>query len=92
MKKLIPLLGLAACVATPQPPIANPVPDGLDDTCHARAYTGLINQDATALEKVLLLGQVRVIRPGSVVTQDYRPERINFHVNTSNRIDQITCG
>ena len=96
MKKLIVLLALAACTtASPQiakDPIGRGLPTGLDDTCRAVRYHTLLKQDATALEKVLILGQVRIIRPNSIVTQDYRPERMNFHINTANQIDKISCG
>ena len=86
---IIGVAGLTACtVAEPTPPI----PPTTEDTCNARQYANLIGQDATALEKVLILGQVRVIRPGDAVTQDFRPERINFGINTANRISDISCG
>ncbi len=86
---IIGLLGLTACTVTE--PIA-PIPPTTEDTCNARQYANLIGQDATALEKVLILGQVRVIRPGDLVTQDFRPERINFGIDTTNRISDISCG
>jgi hypothetical protein len=96
MKKLIALLALAACTATaPQTakdPIGQTLPTGIDDTCGAIRYHTLLKKDATALEKVLILGQVRVVRPNSIVTQDYRPERMNFHINAANRIGRISCG
>jgi hypothetical protein len=101
MKKLIILLALAACTTTPPSgttPIAkdpiglDALPKGLSDTCGAVRYHTLLEQDATALEKVLILKQVRVIRPKSIVTQDYLPERMNFHVNAANRIARISCG
>lgn len=78
---------LVACTTT-QPPL----PPTLEDTCNAGEYANLIGQDATALEKVLILGMVRVVRPGDMVTQDYRPERINFGIDASNRISDISCG
>ena len=93
MKNLVALLFLVACAA-PEivPPVTNPLPVGTGDTCKAAVQAALIGQDATALERVLLLGQVRLIRPGSVVTQDYVPERINFNIGADNTIRQITCG
>ena len=73
-------------------PVAKPLPKGLDDTCGAVRYHTLLNQDATNLERILILGQVRVIRPDTIVTQDYRPERMNFHVGASGKIIQIRYG
>jgi len=62
------------------------------DSCNVRQYADLISQDATALEKVLIMRQVRVIRPGTAVTLDYRPERVNFHIDADERIARIACG
>ena len=84
---------LAACGAPLVTPLEmNQVPVGLDDTCEAAPLANLIGQDATALERTLRMGLVRVIRPGDMVTQDYRPERINFIIAPDNTIRQITCG
>ena len=87
MKKLVTLLALAAC--TTQAP---PLPPQLEDTCGAAEFAGLIGQDATALEKTLRLGMVRVIRPGDMVTQDFRPARINFMIDANETIEMINCG
>lgn len=103
MRYILPVIlaGLAACTTQPSGPISSgapsgPVagsfPTGMDNTCDGERYGTLVGQDATALERVLILGQVRVIRPGMVVTQDYRPERINFEIGTDNRVARITCG
>lgn len=98
MKKLIVLLVLAACAKTPSQPNATPIkienrlPAGMDDSCGAKRYHTLLDQDATALERILILGQVRVVRPGSILTQDYKPQRMNFHVGDDGKIAQISCG
>lgn len=95
-------LGLAACAGsavTPpagggganRPP-AGSYPTGLDNTCDAERFGPLVGQDATALERILFLGQVRINRPGTLTTQDYRPERINFQVDAAGRIESISCG
>ncbi|MEN8919220.1 MAG: I78 family peptidase inhibitor [Octadecabacter sp.] len=91
MFALAPIMFLAACEAASPPPPANPMPAPAEDTCNASAYSNLIGQDVTALERVMLLGQVRVIRPGQAVTMDYRPNRINFNVGEGNRITSIHC-
>jgi uncharacterized lipoprotein YajG len=97
MKKLFaiaPFVLLAACEGSVPNQIAprGPVlPSLTQDTCNANQYTSLIGQDATALERVMILGQVRVIRPGQAVTLDFRPERINFNGGPDNRITTINC-
>ena len=83
-------LWISACSTAPSSPAA--VAQSVPDTCNATRYSGIVGQDATALEKVLLLGMVRVIRPGDVVTQDFRPDRINFRIGADNRINGVSCG
>jgi hypothetical protein len=94
MKKLFavaPFLMITACGPAPDIDTRPAVPPAAQDTCDAGQYAPLVGQDATALERFLLLGQVRVIRPGMAVTMDFRPERINFNISPDNRITSITC-
>ncbi|WP_234967410.1 I78 family peptidase inhibitor [Octadecabacter temperatus] len=88
---MAPIVFLFACEAVSPPQTVDPLPTPQQDTCNASAYSNLLGQDATALERVMLLGQVRVIRPGQVVTMDFRPDRINFNVGADNRITSIHC-
>ena len=96
MRKILafaPIVFLAACgggvnEAQPSGPM---LPAPSEDSCNANQYASLIGQDATALERVMILGQVRVIRPGQAVTMDFRPERINFNIDANNLIAGISC-
>lgn len=89
---IAPLALLAACATPlPQVPEGPALPPVAQDTCNANQYGNLIGQDATALEDVLIMRQVRVIRPGQAVTMDFRPERINFNIGADNRISTIAC-
>lgn len=45
-----------------------------------------------ALEEVLILGRVRLIRPNTAVTMDYNAERINFVIDANETITSIRCG
>ena len=85
------LMLLAACVAEPafRGP---PVPEPAEDSCDARPHGGRIGEPAAALEKVLILGRVRVIRPDTPVTMDFVPERINFDLDGADVIRRIWCG
>ena len=82
------MLLFAACATTQ--PASLPAPS--EDTCDASTYGTLVGQDATALEKILILGMVRVIRPGDAVTTDFRAARINFNIDDSGTISRIFCG
>ena len=35
---------------------------------------------------------LRIITPSSVVTQDYRPDRLNVYVDDAGKITRLTCG
>lgn len=62
------------------------------DTCGGAQYQNLIGEAGTSLERTLILGEVRIIRPGQAVTLDYRPSRLNFEIGASGRIVDIRCG
>ncbi|QQA45060.1 I78 family peptidase inhibitor [Pelagovum pacificum] len=95
-------LALAACggvpvseVPTPGAPAAGTgpaVPAPEDDSCGAAPYARLVGQPATALERELIMDEVRVIRPGMAVTMDYRANRINFEIGETGGIVRIYCG
>ncbi len=88
---LAPLLA-AACAAAPAAPPPQPVPPPAEDSCGAAPYARLVGQDATALERELILKPVRLIRPGDAVTMDFNPQRMNFEIDAANRIARIFCG
>lgn len=92
MKRLVPILLLAGCVQADPIPAPPPLPAAAQDTCNANSYAELVGQDASALERVLILGRVRIIRPGQPVTMDYWANRINFMIDADERIAKISCG
>jgi len=94
-------LALAACepasVVPPggpgsEPPIMPVLPPPDQDSCNANAYVAQVGQPSTSLERITILGPVRVIRPDSAVTMDFREERINFYVDGNGLITNILCG
>jgi Peptidase inhibitor I78 family len=89
---LLPLLAACAAPMAPAPPPGPPLPAPAEDTCNATARAALIGQPATALERVYILGQVRIIRPGEAVTMDFSETRINFDLDATDRIARIFCG
>ena len=83
---------LAACSTQPPAPATSASASGSADTCTASPYLYLIGEDATALERVLILRQVRVNWPGDRLEGASKPERLNFNIGASGRIESITCG
>lgn len=101
------LIFLAGCGGMSPPPHSPSqslsLPTGTADTCGAAAQATLIGQPATALERVLLLRPVRLVRPGENA-EPAMPERLTFHIATppgtpadtprmlAERIIGVTCG
>lgn len=93
---ILALLGTltTACIpaAVVETPVANPIPTGLDDTCGAARYAGIVGQDAFVLERGFRPGEIRIIRPGTVASQEYIPNRLGFEISNGNTIRRIICG
>jgi len=67
------------------------------DTCNmrqARRFTGVVYNAKVRedLARAILHHRIRLIRPGSVITQDLRPDRINLILNDAGKIMTIRCG
>ena len=91
---------LAACSTTPPPeeaPRPPPMTQPSGDECGAarvQTYSG--ESYSASLEQTIATqsdaGRVRVIRPGQGYTMDYRPDRLNIHLDASGRISELNCG
>ncbi len=77
------LLGCQMTGATPTKPA---------DACGAAALQGLVGQPRSVLDTMRFSQPVRVIAPGSAVTMDYVPQRLNIVLNTAGKIAQVQCG
>lgn len=73
-------------------PVTNQIPTGLDDTCGAIRYAGIIGSDAFVLNRGFRPGEIRIIKPGTVASQDYAPERLGLEIGTDNKIRRVICG
>lgn len=83
---LFPLLLVAACQSS------LPTPDTEDDHCSASRHQALIGTPASSIDRMQLPKGTRVIHPDTVVTQDYRTDRLNIHVNEAGQIERVACG
>ena len=88
---LVCCLAIAGCSTVLEPPMPA-VPSAEEDTCNGSQYANLVGQPESALERVLILREVRIIRPGMMVTMDHRPTRLNFVIGESRNIERIYCG
>lgn len=81
---------MAACVQTPSP-VTRPLPDG-EASCGAKSLQYLVGRDNSALSAMTFINTTRFLKPDTVVTQDYRPDRLNFLYNDQDIIVRIYCG
>ena len=93
---LVPLLALplAACAGKPMR-TGGPLPPTL--ACDAAPARSAIGQRATAdvleqLRKDSHAQEVRVIKPGQMVTMEFSAGRVDVRVDTDNVILGVSCG
>lgn len=81
---LLLALALAACVAEPDLPEQN--------ACGAAGMQDLVGKDDDVLAAMTFPVGTRLIYPGTPVTEDYRPDRLNIDIDQSGRITGVWCG
>lgn len=74
------MLTLGAC---------QPVPA---DTCNAAALQSLIGQDKSVLAAMTFPTPTRILGPGSRITMDLVPARLNILIGTNGLIEKVSCG
>lgn len=91
------MLSVSACAAMGPPPMSGPAAAPRAGACNAEAARWAIGQpvDDALVNRVLRetgSRDARVIRPGEVVTMDYREDRVNLDVNERGAITGVRCG
>jgi len=92
LPRMFPLAGLlmlAACTTPAMPPAT-----GQCNAEGAQAFVGKIATASTveAARKAAGAAITRTIKPGQMVTMDYREERLNVDVDAANVITGFRCG
>ena len=80
---------IAALAATTTPALAEL---NLADSCGASRYQTLIGQPAIVADLMAEANMARVLRPGTMTTMIYLPERMNISINDYETIDRVYCG
>lgn len=80
-------LGLAACETTRTTTITVPAA-----TCNPAPYLPLVGQSRSVLSAMSVPAGTRIIEPGTMVTMDHNPNRLNIEINESGRIAGARCG
>ena len=93
MRILLAALALAGCVPRPQ----STPPPAETGACNAAPAQGLVGrQSSPALaEEARRLSGARVwrwLRPGQIVTMEYRADRLNLHLDAGEKVERIVCG
>lgn len=95
-----PLVLLAGCAASAEPrdavppPVITQLPDDSCGIARVERHIGAHLTDALRAEIRADRDErgVRFIAPGSAVTQDYRPDRLNVTLDAQGRIARLGCG
>jgi hypothetical protein len=82
------------CSSLPAPP---PLAHGGDAICKADGLADLVGKSATAdlgAEALSRSGArtLRWIQPGTMVTMDYRQDRLDVHLDEHNVVTRLSCG
>lgn len=78
---LLLVLALSACVAVPE-----------ENACGAAGMQDLVGQEDDVLAAMTLPQGTRFIYPGTAVTEDYSPARLNIDIDQFGRITGVWCG
>lgn len=62
------------------------------DVCKGQMYASLIGQPASAVDAAGITQPVRVIPLGSLITEEYSSDRIDFYLDGAGNIAKISCG
>lgn len=61
------------------------------DSCGASRFLNLVGTEASAIDQSTLPQDARIVAPDSVVTQDFRPDRLNVMVGSDGRVSSLAC-
>ena len=70
------------------------LPQDGEDLCNAEAWQDYIGQPYDSVPEAMIASveRLRLIYPDTMVTMDYRMDRLNIYLNTEDIITQVRCG
>lgn len=88
------MVGAGCAAAPPAEEEATPKSGGSCDAAPAQQLVGRAKSQAVGAEARRLSGAttMRWLPKGSIVTMEYREDRLNLHLDDRNRISRIVCG
>lgn len=83
------------CNSQPEPP-PEPPPETAEeatrqDICGASAFDYLLGTPAAEIDQTTLPEGARVITPDTMVTEDFRAERLNIITDTDGIVSSLSC-
>lgn len=88
-------LGLAACAPGPQGAAPSAPQSAADataqDTCGASRFQHLIGTRLDAIDPAAMPPGTRLLTPTSMVTRDFRPDRLNVMSGTDGLVSSLQC-
>ena len=84
-------LGIGAVALAACHPEAETPPE-MAESCGAEALQHLVGQPRSAFESQNIDAPTRILPPGSAMTMDHRPDRLNVDLDEDGRISRIWCG
>jgi hypothetical protein len=88
MVRVIAVAGIVGLVLTGA---CVPAPPAQATTCDAEALRDLIGRNITVLQTMRFGVTVRIIGPGTMVTEDFSPDRLNIIHDQNGLITDIGC-
>jgi hypothetical protein len=87
------LLALAACARAPVEPTPAPAQCAADQAL-VRAFAGQVYtaELGAAMQRRAGAARLRAVRPDSVVTMDFRTDRLNVQLDAAGRVTGARCG
>lgn len=61
------------------------------DTCGAAAHQALIGTPASAIDLATFPPGTRIVTPETMITQDFRAERLNITTGTDGNVASLNC-
>ncbi|NYT22979.1 hypothetical protein H0A73_05145 [Alcaligenaceae bacterium] len=86
---LLAMLALAGCQTGAK---QDTVAKNDDDPCGATAFRQLVGTAGDKVDDGMFPAGTRVLRPGMVMTMDYRRDRLNVVIGESGLVDRVNCG
>lgn len=83
---------LPQSAAEPAPPASGGEQAGISDACKRSLYQDTVGNPLAQATLPAEGPNLRIIRPGTQVTQDFREERLNIAVDENGVIVDIRCG